>query len=179
MEKRQQSFVNRLKAADRQAAAEFVDKYYERIYLLFRRLGHGRGVSEDLTQETFLQVWQHIAQLRDSVALESWLYHIAANVSRRHWRWHKSHKTASTEGLDFVRSIEKDSSSTAELEDIARLKESLLNLSPKLKEAVVLHYMQHLTIVQAARAVGIRENTFKSRLNRALRRLRSQLKAWK
>jgi RNA polymerase sigma factor (sigma-70 family) len=48
-------------------------------------------------------------------------------------------------------------------------------LPRKLREAIVLHYMQHLTISEAAEAAGIREGTFKSRLNRALRALRKQV----
>jgi RNA polymerase sigma-70 factor (ECF subfamily) len=51
-----------------------------------RRLGHGRQLSEDLTQETFLRAWRHIGQLRNGKALEAWLYRIAGNVSKLYWR---------------------------------------------------------------------------------------------
>jgi len=45
----------------------------------------------------------------------------------------------------------------------------------KLRQTIILHYMQHLTIEQAAEAAGVRKGTFKSRLNRALKSLRKSL----
>ena len=46
--------AERLKRADRNAAVELVDKYYNQLYLYMRRLGHSRAVSEELVQETHL-----------------------------------------------------------------------------------------------------------------------------
>jgi len=60
-------------------------------------------------------------------------------------------------------------------EKFEQLRAAVAQLPDKLKKTVVLHYMQHLTIVEAAQAVGIREGTFKSRLNRALTILRTQV----
>ena len=65
-----------------------------------RRLGHSSQVSEDLTQESFLQAWQHIGQLRKDKALNSWLYRIANNVSRLYWRRHKGKEQGSIEGFE-------------------------------------------------------------------------------
>ncbi|MHC4499601.1 MAG: hypothetical protein ACYS21_10865, partial [Planctomycetota bacterium] len=55
LKEQRESLAAQLRAGDRAAAAEFVDMYNERIYLYMRRLGHNRQVSEDLTQESFLQ----------------------------------------------------------------------------------------------------------------------------
>lgn len=175
MEQKQNSLAARLKAGDRAAAAEFVELYYEQIYLYFRRLGHDRQVSEDLAQESFLNAWYHIGQLRDGRALSSWLYRIAGNVSRLYWRKHKGR------GQTSVEAIEVSDGSTPQAEEIARreqleqLKNAVARLPVKLKEVVILHYMQHLTIAQAADITGIRQGTLKSRLNRALSILRKQL----
>ncbi|MHC5075333.1 MAG: RNA polymerase sigma factor, partial [Planctomycetota bacterium] len=56
-------------------------------------------VSEDLTQETFLQIWQHVGQLRSSRALNSWIYKVASNVSRLYLRKHKGKNPASIEEI--------------------------------------------------------------------------------
>ena len=89
LEKRQDSLAGRLRAGDHAAVAELVDMYYERIYLFMKRCGYSWQVSEDLTQESFLRAWQHIGRLRSDEALNSWLYHIAVNVSKLYWRRHK------------------------------------------------------------------------------------------
>jgi len=174
LEERRDSLAVRLKAGDRSAATEFVDIYYEQIYLYMRRLGHSCPVSEDLTQDSFLQAWQHIGQLRNSKALNSWLYHIASNVSRVHWRRHRGRKVASMEGFDVPDASESEDR-IGDYEQLEQLKNALRQLPEKLREAIVLHYMQYLSIAEAAEAAGVREGTFKSRLNRALEALRKQV----
>ncbi len=173
MEDRQDSLAARLRAGERAAAAEFVDAYYEQIYLFMRRLGHGHQVSEELTQESFLNAWQHIGQLRQDRALKSWLYRIAGNVSRLYWRRHRD--TGSIEAIDLPEGGEVDCSKIEHFEELGRLQNAVVHLSMKLREAIVLHYMQQLTISEAAEAAGVREGTFKSRLNRALKSLRKQI----
>ncbi len=173
----QDSLAARLRAGDRAAAAEFVDIYHEQIYLFIRRLGHNRQVSEDLTQESFLQAWQHINQLRNGKALNSWLYRIASNVSKLYWRKHKGREVVSIEGIgiDVPGSSKAGCDIVGHYEQLGRLKNAVARLPGKLRQAVILHYMQHLTIAEAAEAAGVREGTFKSRLNRALVALRKQV----
>jgi RNA polymerase sigma-70 factor (ECF subfamily) len=174
LEKRRNSLVVRLKAGNRAAAVELVDEYYEQLYVYMRRLGHNRQVSEDLTQESFLQAWQHVGQLRNEKALTSWLYHIAGNVSKLYWRRHKGKEAASIEGFD-VPDDGKSEERTGDYEQLERLQNAIVQLPQKLREAIVLHYMQHLSICEAAEAAGVREGTFKSRLSRALKALRKQV----
>lgn len=167
-EQRQNSLAARLRAGNRAAAAELVDIYYQQLYTFFRRLGHGRQVSEDLTQECFIAAWQHIGQLRSGSTLNSWMYRIAGNVSKVYWRRHETSKTVSIEEIDVPDGGEPEGDKSGRSEEVGRLKNAVEMLPMKLRQAVVLHYMQHLTIVEAAEAAGVRCGTFKSRLNRAL-----------
>jgi len=166
------SLAARLKTGDHEAAAELVDLYYQQIYFFMRRLGHSRQVSEDLTQESFLSAWGHIRQLRDGRALNGWLYRIAGNASRLYWRKHAGSEPASLDGIDVADYSEPGPDKVGRYEQFDRLKDAVARLPMKLRQAVVLHYMQHLTIAEAAEAAGVREGTFKSRLNRALNGLR-------
>ncbi len=177
LEELRDSLAARLRAGNRVAAGEFVDMYHKQIYLFLRRLGHDRQISEDLTQESFLQAWQHISQLRNGKALNSWLYRIASNVSKLYWRRHKGRETTSIEGvgIDMPESSEAVCDRIGRYEQLGRLKNAVAHLPGKLRQVVVLHYMQHLTIAEAAEAAGVREGTFKSRLNRALETLRKQV----
>jgi RNA polymerase sigma-70 factor (ECF subfamily) len=175
-EQRQNSLAARLGAGNRAAAAELVDIYYEQIYVFFRRLGHSCQASEDLTQESFLQAWQHIGQLRSGKTLNSWMYRIAGNLSRLYWRRHKLIQAVSIEEIDVLDGgggLECDK--TENSEQFGRLKNAVTTLPVKLRQAVVLHYMQHLTIIEAAEAASVRQGTFKSRLNRALKILRKRV----
>jgi RNA polymerase sigma-70 factor (ECF subfamily) len=175
LERKRNSLAARLKEGDRSAAAELVDVYYQQIYLYMRRLGHNRQVSEDLTQESFLQAWQHINGLRDGRALNSWLYRIAGNISKRYWRKHRGKDAISIEGIAVADSSEVDVDKMGRYEQIGQLRKAVSRLPVKLRQVIVLHYMQHLSIAEAAEAVGVREGTFKSRLSRALKALRKQI----
>ncbi|UCF43935.1 MAG: RNA polymerase sigma factor [Planctomycetota bacterium] len=165
----------RLRAGNHAAAAELVDKYHEQLYLFMRRLGHSCQVSEDLTQESFIQAWQHIGQLRSGRALNSWLYRIAANVSKKHIRKYRRRRLFSMEAADLPDDTEDGYDKVRHLEQVGRLKIAVAKLPVKLRQAVVLHYLQHLTISEAAEAAEVTEGTFKSRLNRALKVLRNKI----
>jgi RNA polymerase sigma-70 factor (ECF subfamily) len=173
--RKRDSLATRLKTGDRTAAAELVDEFYEKIYLFMRRLGHDRQASEDLTQETFFNAWHHIGQLKDGKALNGWIYRIARNVSRLHWRKHKHSEVVGIElherpgyGRDEHEKIEYN-------EQLEQLKGAVDRLPMKLRETIILHYMQQLTITEAAEVAGLNQGTFKSRLNRALRTLRKNI----
>ena len=172
---REDMLAARLMAGERAAAAELVDRYYQQIYLFMRGLGHDHQVSEDLTQETFFRAWHHIGQLKDGKALNAWLYRIAGNVSRLYWRRHKDKETVSIEKIVLPDDSKAQHNKVEHFEQLTQLKDAIRRLPWKLRQTIVLHYMQHLSIAEAAEAAGVREGTFKSRLNRALKILRKQV----
>jgi RNA polymerase sigma-70 factor (ECF subfamily) len=167
--------AGRLRHGEHAAAAEFVDRYYERIYLFMRAVGHDRQISEDLTQETFLRAWRHIGQLRDGKALNGWLFRIAGNVSRLHRRRLKGKDAVNLDDVDPPAAVSDDRLNAGQREQVDQLKQAVARLPWKLRQAVVLHYMEQLTIAEAADAAGIREGTLKSRLNRGLEALRKEV----
>jgi RNA polymerase sigma-70 factor (ECF subfamily) len=173
--RKRDSLAVRLRAGDRAAAAELVDAYYEQIYLFMRRLGHDCQASEDLTQESFFNAWHHIGQLKDGKALNSWLYRIASNVSRLHWRKHKHREVIGIEGIEMPQGSESEPDKMEHKEQLEHLKDAVERLPMKLRETIILHYMQQLTIAEATEAAGLNQGTFKSRLNRALKILKKEI----
>ncbi len=173
----QASLAQRLQGGDHGAAEELAERYYRRIFLYMRELGHSRETSEDLTQEAFFRAWRHIGQLRNGRALSAWLFRIASNVSCEFWRKQHRRDTVNTERLNLA--VPEPSAGPGQdvqagrLEEMTRLLMAVGDLSWKLRQAVVLHYLQGFSISEAADAAGIKEGTFKSRLNRALESLRN------
>ena len=176
LSQKRDSLAVRLRTGDREAAAELVDEYYEQIYLFMRRFGHDRQVSEDLTQECFFNAWHHIGQLKDGKALNGWIYRIASNVSRLHWRKHKHKEVIGIEGIEMPNSGKDEPDKMEYNEQLEHLRDVVERLPQKLRETIILHYMQQLTIAEATEAAGINQGTFKSRLNRALKILRKNIK---
>jgi RNA polymerase sigma-70 factor (ECF subfamily) len=175
LEKSADSLVVRLKNGDEEAACTLVDKYHRRIYAFLRHLGHSWWVSEELTQRTFVQAWQNIKSLKNDQALNTWLYRIARNLSKEYWRKNKKRIVLHAgEALLTVHSQDSQRGSFI-AEEFDKVREAVVRLPIKLKEAVILHYMQDFSIAEAAAIAGIREGTFKSRLSRALKKLRKEL----
>jgi len=169
------ALARRLRRGDRAAAEALVEQYYERMYLFMRAMGHDCQMSEDLVQEVFMRAWYHIGQLRDGRALTGWLFRIAGNVSRLHWRRHKPEDRVHSEEVEPTVGGTDGLSSAGEQEQFGRLHEAVARLPWKLRQAVVLHYMDQLTIAEAAEAAQVRQGTLKSRLSRALETLRKQV----
>ena len=174
MEQESDLRTNRLLAGERAAAEELVDKYYKQIYLYFRRMGHSRQTSEDLTQECFIRVWQHTGQLKYARATCSWIYNIAGNISRSYWRRNRRHASVDN-GLELIDPKQQGPTAMEQEEELLRLKKNVVMLPFKLREVVVLHYLQQLSIMESAEAIGVREGTFKSRLHKALRLLKKRM----
>ena len=167
--------ARRLKHADRTAAEELVEIYYGRVYLFMRAMGHDSQISEDLTQEAFMRAWAHIGQLRDGKALAGWLFRIAGNVSRLHWRRHKHDRGVHSDEARPAVGGADGLVQAGEHEQFARLHGEIARLPWKLKQAIVLHYLDQLTIAEAAEAAQVRPGTLKSRLNRGLEALRKHV----
>ena len=174
--RKRDSLAARLRSGDRAAAAELVDEYYQQIYLFMRKLGHDRQVSEDLTQECFFNAWHHIGQLKDGKALNGWIYRIASNVSKLHWRKCKHKEVIGIEGIEMPNSSKNEPEKMEYNEQLEHLKDAVERLPMKLRETIILHYMQQLTIAEATDVAGLNQGTFKSRLNRALKILRKKIK---
>lgn len=170
-----ESLACRLREGDRDAAEAFVDLYYQQIYVFMRRLGYDSSISEDLTQECFLTAWHHIGQLKNGRALNTWFYRIAANVSRGYIRRQRLRKTEVLQTDLLFGGSNEDVDQAEYLEQMNKLKSAVFKLPVKLRETIVIHYMQQLTIAEAAEAIGVRAGTFKSRLSRALKKLRDEI----
>ena len=169
------ALAGRLSKGERTAAEDLVNRYYERIYLFMRAVGHNRQTSEDLTQETFLRAWCHIGQLRDGKALNGWLFRIASNASKLYYRRHKDRVSVDLDSIDPQATVGDGSLWAGDREQMSHLQEAVARLPWKLRQAIVLHYMEQLTISEAADAAGIRPGTLKSRLNRGLETLREEV----
>ncbi len=167
--------VQRLRHGDRAAAEILVEQYHERVYVFMRSMGHDRQTSEDLTQETFMQAWRHIGQLREDRALAAWLFRIAGNVSRLYWRRHRHARPVNIDDVEPAQDEADGAQRAGDRELFAGLHHAVGRLPWKLRQAVVLHYMDQLTIAEAAEAAQVRQGTLKSRLNRALEALRKEI----
>jgi RNA polymerase sigma-70 factor (ECF subfamily) len=181
-------FIERLRAGDAVAFERLVEERSNDIYVLLFRLTEDAEEARDLTQETFLRVFQSIARFRGDADLKTWIYRIAINQARNRWRWWRRRRRDSTFSLDLQDENHEQPLSDRlqsagidpEQETLARERETaLLNalhtLGRSYRETVILRDVEGLSYEEIAATLEISVGTVKSRLARGRLELRRKL----
>jgi RNA polymerase sigma-70 factor (ECF subfamily) len=142
---------------------------------LARRLGG--TAADELAAETFVVAFRNWDRLEPARPVRPWLYGIAANLVRHHWRKERRMLRAyARTGIDPV--LAEEDAAVARADVDARRQELaavLAALRRDEREILLLHAWAELTDAEIAAALGLPLGTVKSRLSRARARLRNQL----
>ena len=130
----------------------------------------------DVLQEVWLKVIRGIRKLKDPGALKPWLYTITHGVAVDRIRRDYKRDKAEQAQLDGSFGIEEPSFNK---EDATAIHNALSRLSVKHREALVLHFLQDLSMTQIASVVGCSEGTVKSRLHYVKRQMKQILEGEK
>lgn len=158
---------------DAEAFAQIVEQYQRLVFATCRRKLHDPADLDDAVQETFLKLAQKAGELKTNVG--GWLHRCAVNVSidinRRRSRQRKHDSAAA----DMRPEIAGDPQRM-----LADLREQLDNamerLDPDQRELIVQRFFVGRPQVEIAADAGVSPSTITNRLERAIERLRSNLK---
>ena len=173
------ALIQRILAGDESAFESLIKKYQKQVHALaFRKVGDFQ-TAEDITQETFLRVYQKLATLNDPAKFSGWLYAIVNHLCIA---WHRKNRLQ-TESLReiHISEIETDvysryvavenAKTTADAQrDLVR--KLLTKLKENDQEVITLHYFEEMTSSEIGAHLGVSENTIKSRLHRARQQLK-------
>ncbi len=143
------------------------------VYRVALFLTKSKVLADDITQETFLQVFRHYHKFDCSKPIEPWIYKITLNTARNTLRKHR--------WLSFVNEIPETSDAVSVegavvmSEESKRLWEGINKLTLKSREVIVLHFYCDMKLKDIADILCIPVGTCKSRLNLGLKTLRSSL----
>ena len=161
-------------SGDRNSFRHLVDRYKDVLYGTAFLITIDRTLAEDQVQETLLSAWKGIRGFNRDRPFKPWIMRILVNVVLSHQR-RRGVATVPLGPPDHPDSSASPTESFETSEDHRRVRQALGCLSPEHREVVVLRYFAELTVPQIARTMGVREGTVKSRLHRALGRLRQDL----
>ncbi len=182
-------FIDRLRAGETTAFDRLVYERSGEVYALLYRLTEDPEEARDLTQETFLRVFQSIDRFRGDADLKTWIYRIAINQARNRWRWWRRRRRDATVSLDAppagsdaqpLDALLRDAGIGPEQETLRREREAVLrralrSLGRTYREVVVLRDVEGLTYEEIAATLEISVGTVKSRLSRGRQELRRKL----
>jgi RNA polymerase sigma-70 factor, ECF subfamily len=158
-------------AGDAAAFGCLVRQHEAMVFSLARRFLGDDSAAEDLAQEVFLELHQHLADLKSATHVKFWLRRVTANrcIDRRRRRSWQFERT-----VDFPREP-AIAPVTPDFLLETRLRGLVDRLPPRARVVVVLRYQEDLEPSEIAVLLGIPLNTVKSHLRRSLAALRSQL----
>lgn len=129
--------------------------------------------AEDIAQETFLRAWNYLKRFDPTRPLRPWLLSIAANLASNRRRSAGRYLAALTRAFrnEPIASVNVEQKSAQHME-ANDLWKAVQTLSVPDQQIIYLRYFLELSVTETAQFLGIAEGTVKSRLSRALDRLR-------
>ncbi len=169
------------------ALARFFDLYFERVYAYLRRLVGDEHLAEDLTQDVFLQAHRALASYDPTRDPRPWLFTIATNKLRDHWRSRAAHASNSVTSLDHEDLVERVGAAPVEPAEsadegqlAARVRSAIDALPGGLRATVLLRVYEGLSFEDIGRILERNEAAARKRYSRALAALREGLgELWK
>jgi RNA polymerase sigma-70 factor (ECF subfamily) len=173
------SLIDKAKTGDQQAFSKLVGLWFKRIYNFSYKYMGEHDVAMEVTQKTFIAVYDHLISLRKVESFRFWIYRIALNqcreedrkISKKNWL-SIFHNEEAHQVSDDVFHPEK----SYEQMEKEELMGALLNKLPEDQRVIIImKEYEGLKFREIADALEISENTAKSRLYYGLKGLRQMI----
>lgn len=167
------ALIARARAGESAAFRELVERHQGRALALARRLLRDEAEAEECAQDAFLRAWSALPGFRAESSFGTWLHRI---VHRRaldrldSLRTRRRHESAAPSWPE--EGARPAATGAASDERVRRLVDALPHTQ---RAAVTLFYFEGRSVREAARVLGMHENTVKTHLHRARASLRA---AW-
>jgi RNA polymerase sigma-70 factor (ECF subfamily) len=172
--------VRQCMAGDQHAWQQLVSSQHRRIYAICFRFTGSANDADDLTQDVFLKLYRNLASFDTAKgSFQTWITTLARNLLVDHFR--RTRLERASDSLDASFDGEEDGPTlgdkltdprpsqehhVAGLELKARIQHALKQLSPELREAVILRDLEDMDYKEIAEVLRIPEGTVKSRISR-------------
>jgi RNA polymerase sigma factor (sigma-70 family) len=172
--------VERARRGDLEAWETLVRTYQGIAFRTAYLLAGNAADAEEAAQDGFLKAYRALGRFRRGAPLKPWLLRIVANEARNRRRSAGRRERLALRANDEIRPGDAVPSPEAALlarEDQERLLAAVERLPDDHRDAIACRFLLELSEGETAAALGIRRGTVKSRLARALARLRESLEA--
>lgn len=169
-----ESDVERTLAGDLDAFEGIVRRWQGPLINCAYRFCRERGRAEELAQEAFLRAYRSLKSWRRESIFSTWLISVAMNLYRS--EYHKRPpEFVGFEDVPEPRDAHAEDGGFQQRSEDKALHTAVLSLPKKYREAVVLFYLQDLSLTETAQVFHVPEGTLKTRLFRGRERLRRKL----
>ena len=171
--------LGRLRDGDAGAGEKLVLRYHEPLIRYLYRLSGKMTVAEDLHQQAWLAVMEHIDRFDASIAsggFKAWLFRIATNKANDLWRSAKRQRSAYTGAMLIADTESPQADAHAEAtEEAAKLRDAIARLPEPQRQVLLLRYYSGLKFVEIAETLGCPLNTALGRMHKAVQKLKEMM----
>ncbi len=164
---------------DRDAFALLLSRYQNRLYRYLLRWVHEEAAAEDLFQQTWMRVLDNIRKYDPKRSFDAWLFAVARNIAIDHLRRRKPDSLEEPVGEDLPFSERLSANKPGALEQVLRTErieqvQKVLEMQPAVyREILSLRFEEEMKLEEIAEVLCIPLGSVKSRLSRALERMRT------
>lgn len=170
------ALVSAVAQGDQAALGALYDRFHRDVYRFIAHLSRGDMQVDDLVQSTFIEAHRSAPRFRSESTVKTWLFGIAANLTRRHQRSETRRRNAGDKLATVPHAGAITPGEAITLEQQRRwVAAAVETLSPALKEVYVLCVIEEVPGKEAAQALGIRESSLWRRLTDARNALRAAI----
>jgi RNA polymerase sigma-70 factor (ECF subfamily) len=171
-----EALVQRVRDGDSAAGEALVKRYYQPLMRYLQRLSGSDHLSEELHQQTWLSVLDHIDKFdaaSTAGGFKAWLFRIATNKANDLWRSRGREKIAK----DGLKQVMEDSAPHAGsrlegTEQEQKLLAAIEQLPENQKQVLVLRYYASMKFIEIADLLGCPLNTALGRMHKAILKLK-------
>ncbi len=172
-----EGLIGRIARGDRLAMQVLFARHQVRVYRFVLRLVGNQTVAEDLISEVFLDVWRQADRFEGRSAVSTWLLAIARFKALSAMR-KKPEQELDEEAASAIEDPTDDPEVSMQKKDKSQvLQTCLASLTPGQRSIIDLVYYHEKSVEEVAAIVGIPENTVKTRMFYARKKLAELLKA--
>ena len=159
-----------------EAFNRLVKKYQQKIYWHIRKMVISHDDADDLTQEVFIKVWNHLETFRGDSQLYTWLYRIASNecLNFLNKRKNRFMVTIDDEENGLANKLESDSLISGDEIQI-KLQKALLKLPDKQRLVFNMKYYDDLKYDEIAEITGTSVGALKASYHLAVKKIEEYL----
>lgn len=148
-----------------------VERHKGAVFNYLCYLTHSEGRADDLLQETFIRAYRSLSTLRDRERFRAWLFRIALNTFKSHYRRWMQHWAEPLPDDWSDGAGDNPEEALEQTETKIMVRDALAKLPDEARAILILREMEGLSYEEIAVALGISLGTVKSRIARARLRL--------
>jgi RNA polymerase sigma-70 factor (ECF subfamily) len=177
--------MKRLGAGQDTALNDLMERHGEKLFHYLIRCLQNENDAADLAQETFARVYQNRTKFNQRQKFSTWLYAIASNLARDHYRWRTRHPQvsldATSDGMDggFGETLPEQKPSPSEKlqaeERAEAVRQAVAGLPEELRIPLILAEYEERSQAEIGEILGCTAKAVETRIYRARQQLRTKL----